>query len=449
MPNITTTTKPTETETKASSKTSLLDNNHNYKDNSTTVTKLLAKSIKSLRENLTELSLDSFLKHTLETVMNIERQEYLEAVGNPNLDKGNGYYGRAFNNLSKNSLLINIPRTRSGSLSLNTLELLKINRNKLDEITLSLYKKGMTFSDIQSFLTEVFDHSVSPSTISELTKTFNKFRLAWSESKLETHYKVVFADVIFVTVKRGNCYSKEGVFVAIGVREDNKRELLVLDINPTESAQIWGEFLHDLKFKKGVLSIDLLVADGLNYLEDELAKVYPNTQFQKCVVHKIRNILNKTKPSDKLIVSQDIKQVFDNFESTDNIQKAEQKMHNFLEKWQKIYPSFRNQFKEGNIEYYFTYIKYPPRVRRMIYTTNCIENLNRQIRKTTKNKLSFESPNSLLDYLFMVIKDFEEKNYMKYPVHEYQYFQNPDSNKNTNTETNKNTNLNQSTPDTI
>lgn len=388
----------------------------------TTTTKLLQKSIKSLRQNLTELNLDSFLKHTLETVMQIERDEYLAQVDDPVVDKGNGYYGRAFNNLSKNSMLINVPRTRTGSLSLNTLELLKINRDKLDEITLSLYKKGMTFNDIQDFLTEVFDHSVSPSTISELTKTFNKFRTAWENSKLESHYLCVFADVVFVTVKRGNSYSKEGIFVAIGVREDLKRELLVLDINPTESAKTWNEFLINLRDQRGVEQIDLFIADGLNYLEDELAKVYPNTKFQKCVVHKIRNIINKTKPKDKLEVASDLKDVFDNFESTSTIEQAKVKMDKFLDKWKDIYPSFKNQMKEGNIEYYFTYINYHPRVRRLIYTTNSIENLNRQIRKTTKNKLSFESPNNLLDYLFMIIKDFEEKNYMKYPVTEYKYF---------------------------
>ncbi len=243
----------------------------------TTTSKLLNKSIKNLRENLTDLSLDTFLKQTLETVMQIEREEYLAQIADPKTDKSNGFYGRAFNNLSKNSMLINIPRTRSGTLSLNSLELLKINREKLDEITLSLYKKGMTFSDIQDFLTEVFDHSTSPSTISDLTKTFNQFRVAWQNTPLEKHYKVVFCDVIFVTVKRGNSYSKEGIFVAIGVREDNKRELLVLDINPTESAQTWNEFLLNLRDKRGVEKIDLLVADGLNFLEDELAKVYPKT----------------------------------------------------------------------------------------------------------------------------------------------------------------------------
>ena len=108
--------------------------------------------------------------------------------------------------------------------------------------------------------------------------------------------------------------------------------MLVLDINPTESAHTWNDFLTNLKDSRGVQQIDLLVADGLNYLEDELAKVYPKTLFQKCVIHKMRNILNKTKTKDKLEVGQDLKEVFDNFESTDTIEKAKEKMNKFLTK---------------------------------------------------------------------------------------------------------------------
>lgn len=384
--------------------------------------KLLEKSIKNLRENLDSLSMDKFVATTIETLMNIERNEHLEKVNNPNTDKGNGYYGRSLQSFSKNSLLINVPRTRTGLFSPATLELLKINREKVDEIALSLYKKGMTANDIQSFLKEVFEENMSPSKISNLAKTFHKFRIAWQKAKLEKHYKVVFADVIFITVKRGNEYAKEGVFVAYGVREDNLRELIVLEINPTESAQFWGNILQDLKEKRGVEEIDLFVADGLSYLEDEVLKVYPNVKFQKCAVHKMRNILNRTSPKDKSEVADDLKKVFDNFQKDATLKKALKKKDDFLKKWQKKYPNFKNNFKEGNIEYYFTYIKFDPRCRRMIYTTNSLENLNRQIRKTTKNKLSFESPKRLLDYLFMIIKEFEEKNYMKYPIANYKHF---------------------------
>ncbi len=392
------------------------------KDKNDKISTLLENSLKSLRENLSSLSMDNFVGTTIETLMNIERNEYLKEVDNPKTDKANGYYSRAMKTFSKNSLLVSIPRTRTGLFSPSTLELLKINREKVDEIALSLYKRGMTSQDIKSFLTEVFEENLSPSKISNLAKAFNKFRVSWQNAKLEQHYKVVFGDVIFITVRRGNEYAKEGVFIAYGVRDDNKRELLILELNPTESPQFWGELLKNLRDNRGVEKIDLFVADGISYLEDEVMKIYPDIDFQKCVVHKMRNVLNKTSPKDKLEVAQDLKNVFDNFDKDANVNKALIKIDTFLEKWRHKYPNFKNHFKEGNIEYYFTYIKFEPIVRRMIYTTNSIENLNRQIRKTTKNKLSFESADRLLDYLFMVIKEFEEKNYMLYPVSSYKYF---------------------------
>jgi transposase-like protein len=384
--------------------------------------KLVEKSIKSLRKNLNEdISMDNFVKSTIETLMTIERDEYLEKAQNPK-EKGNGHYSRAMHSLSNNSLLVHIPRTRVGLFSPATLELLKINRDKVDQIALSLYKKGMTSNDIEEFMNEVFEEGMSPAKISNLAKVFNKFRKAWENSKLEKHYKAVFGDVVFVTVRRGNEYAKEGLFVAYGVREDNRRELLVLGQNPTESAEYWKELLQELKSKRGIENIDLFIADGIPGLEDVFLEFYPKGDFQKCVVHKQRNILRKTRPADKKEVAEDLKVVFDNFNEDATLEKALKKVDVFLEKWKIKYPGFRNNFREGNIEYYFTYIKFDIRVRRMIYTSNSIENLNRQIRKTTKNKLSFESPARLLDYVFMVIKEFEEKNYMKYPVTNYKYF---------------------------
>ncbi len=207
-----------------------------------------------------------------------------------------------------------------------------------------------------------------------------------------------------------------------GVKNDNRRELLTLEVVPSESATTWGELFDDLKNRREVEKVDLIVADGLSGLEDEVHRVFPEADFQKCVVHKMRNILNKTRPKEKTEVARDLKEVFNNFSENSSLEKAEMKLKLFIEKWKSKYPNIDRFFKEGKIEYYFTYIKYHHTVRRMIYTTNSIENLNRAIRKATKNKLSFESPGTLLDYVFMVIKKFEEKNWLKYPIHNYKYF---------------------------
>ncbi len=365
-------------------------------------------------------SMDEFIVSTIESLMTVERGEYLEKSRNG--DKGNGFYTRAFKSLTRNCLTINIPRTRTGIFSPDTLELVKIGQEQINDMCLSLYRKGMTSRDISELIKELFGDSVSATKVTNLSKVFNEYRTAWQNSKLDSYYKVIFCDCIFITVRRGDSYSNEAVYVAYGVKSDNTRELLTLEVNPTESATMWGELFDDLKNKRGIKKIDLIVADGLTGLENEVHRVFPDSDFQKCVVHKMRNILNKTRPKDKREMADDLKELFDNFSENSTIDKAELKLKVFLEKWKTKYPNINRFFKEGKIEYYFTYIKYSHIVRRLIYTTNSIENLNRAIRKATKNKLSFESPETLIDYVFMVIKKFEEKNFSKYPVYNYKYF---------------------------
>lgn len=383
--------------------------------------KILESSLKNLRNSLTGLSLDQFLVSTIDSLMEIERGEYLEGAKNEEnkKDKGNGFYGRAFNSLSKNCLRIHVPRTRTGGFSPDTLELVKMGQEQVNELCLSLYKKGMTSRDISDLIKEMFGEGVSATKVTNLSKVFRQFREAWENSVLESHYLVMFCDCIFITVRRGDNYSKEAVYVAYGVRNDLKREILALSINPTESAGEWGEIWDKLK-KRGVEKIDLIVADGLTGLEEETIRVFPGSQFQKCVVHKMRNILNKTRPQDKSEMAEDLKKVFDNFDSTATVEKALEKARKFCEDWKEKYPRLDRFFEEGTIEYYFTYIRFNSKVRRMIYTTNSIENVNRAIRKGTKNKLSFETPENLLDYVFMITKEFEEKNFMKYPITSYQ-----------------------------
>jgi putative transposase len=381
--------------------------------------KLLEVSLANLRNSMSSWSMDEFIVSTIESLMTVERNEYLERTRSK--DKGNGFYVRAFKSLTKNCLAINIPRTRTGIFTPNTLELIKIGQEQIDNLCLSLYRKGMTSRDVSELIEEMFGDNVSATKITNLSKVFNEFRTTWQNSKLDDYYKVIFCDCIFITVRRGDSYSREAVYVAYGVKNDNTRELLTLEVNPTESATMWGEFLDDLKNRRGIEKVDLVVADGLTGLENEVHRVFPSADFQKCVVHKMRNILNKTRPKDKREMAEDLKMLFDNFSENSTTKKAEIKLRLFLEKWKKRYPRLDRFFKEGKIEYYFTYIKYHHMVRRLIYTTNSIENLNRAIRKATKNKLSFESPETLLDYVFMIIKQFEEKNFSKYPVHNYRY----------------------------
>ncbi len=375
----------------------------------------LETSIKNMRGALCDISMEQFVVKNLETLFGLEREEYLEKMTE---DKGNGYYSRSFQSLMKSGIQINVPRTRESGFSPIAIELFKMNQDQVNELVLTLYKKGMTTRDISDVMTDFFGDSVSHTTVANLAEQFHGIRIAWEKSKLDTTYHAVFCDCIFITVRRGDSYEKEAVYVAYGVTEHNTRELLALAINPTESTTVWKEIFLSLK-ERGVKKVSLVIADGIKGMEDVVMESWRETKIQKCVVHKMRNVLNDIRPKEKKEAATDLKQVFDNFSESATKEKAYKKVEEFITKWETKYPTIKKHFDPKTVPYYFTYIDYPPEVRRMIYTTNSIENLNKHIRKGTKNKLSFESPERLLDYVFIIIKEFENKNWSRFPVNQF------------------------------
>jgi putative transposase len=377
----------------------------------------LETAVKNMRAALSDLSMEQFVMQNMQTLFGIEREEYLENATN---DKGNGYYSRSFQTLMKNGIQINVPRTRNNGFSPIALQLFKMSQEQVNELVLTLYKKGMTTRDVADVMTDFFGDSVSHTTVANLAEQFHDIRTAWEKSKLNNTYKAIFCDCIFITVRRGDSYEKEAVYVTYGVTEDNKRELLALEISPTESTSTWKKIFYSLK-RKGVSNVSLVIADGITGMEDVVMEAWKKTKLQKCVVHKMRNVLLDIRPKEKKEVAEDLKHVFDNFDLNSTKETAIEKAEIFCNKWRDKYKNIDKHFNKKTFEYYLTYIDYPPEVRRMIYTTNSIENLNKHIRKGTKNKLSFESPERLLDYVFIIIKEFENKNWSRFPVHQFSF----------------------------
>lgn len=379
--------------------------------------KFLESSVKNMRAALSDLTMEQFVIQNMQTLFGLEREEYLEKATE---DKGNGYYSRSIQALMKNGIRINVPRTRNSGFAPIALQLFKMSQDQVNELVLTLYKKGMTTRDVADVMKDFFGDSVSHTTVSNLAEQFHGIRMAWENSKLDIEYKIIFCDCIFITVRRGDSYQKEAVYVAYGVTARNTRELLALAINPTESITAWKEILSSVK-ERGLQEVSLVVADGITGMEDIAMEIWPKAKFQKCVVHKMRNVLSDIRPRDRAAVAEDLKNVFNNFDSGSTMQKALVKVKNFCEAWKEKYKMIGRHFNEKTIEYYFTYVNYPPEIRRFIYTTNSIENLNKHIRKGTKNKLSFESPERLLDYVFVIIKEFEHKNWSRFPVRQFEF----------------------------
>jgi transposase-like protein len=230
---------------------------------------------------------------------------------------------------------------------------------------------------------------------------------------------VIYCDALYISLKRGNSYSKEALYLIYGVKDDNTRELLLLEVNPTESSNMWGEFLSKL-IQRGVEQVDLIVADGLPYFADVAKKYFREADVQRCVVHLQRDLMRKVRPRDKAAFCYDLKEVFDNFLPNVTFEDVMKKISKFVGSWTDKYGKILQKLlDEEYISDYLTYIQYPAAVRRMIYTTNSVENLNRQVRKVTKTKVTFDKEDNLLDLVFMVIKDFEYNNWQRYPVHNF------------------------------
>lgn len=385
------------------------------------VEQVIMSGLSNLYNSQSVLDFNRFVLITMESLMLLEREEYLKSKNGQD-DFGNGSYLRNFRSLCSNSLSISIPRSRNGAFKPLTLELLNQQREQVNELALLLYRKGLSTRDVSQVMDEFFGEKISKDSISNMADSFHEIRKAWENRQLDAYYKVIYCDALYTSLKRGGSYSKEAVYVIYGIKDDNTRELLLLEVNPTESSHVWGEYLTKLQ-ERGVEQIDLIVADGLTGFADAAARAYPCSKLQRCVVHLQRNILNKVRPKDKEELAAGLKTAFDNFKSDSSKKEALCKLKNFVSRWQSSYGAILKKLvDEELIIDYLTYIDYPEIVRRMIYTTNGIENLNRQIRKVTKTKVTFESDRRLLDLIFMVINDFEANNWQRYPLTAFQFW---------------------------
>jgi len=370
------------------------------------------------KDNKMDVS-QTIMQTVFESLLKAEQANFLEYehseenISNNN-NKRNGYYLRLLNSLS-GKYELKIPRDRQGRFKPMLLEIMKRQRERVDELAYSLYTKGLSTRDVADVLKEIYSAETAPSPqyISNITTSFLDARKQWQERKLDESYYVVYIDAIHMPIRRATV-DNEAIYVVIGLKKDFTREILGIYSIPQESASGWKEVLDDLK-KRRVKNVLLFVADGLTGLETQIQKVYPKSYFQKCVVHFKRNILKKVRHTDKKEVAEDLKNIFKIDDKKDKKEYADERVEKFLEKWKKSYPNLKRSFDENILDYYFTYLDFPVEARRMIYTTNWIERLNKSIRKVTKNRNSFPNEDSALTLIWSKLLEVEEKTY-KYPI---------------------------------
>jgi transposase-like protein len=354
-------------------------------------------------------SIHDLMQITLNSLLKTERKVFLEnEKEDGRLNKGNGYRYRQF--LGDGKLLsLNIPRDRLGVFKPVITAILNEREELARELCFDLYAKGLTTGDISEVVSKIYGREYDESRISQFNVLFWEEMKLWRNRGLDNYYPVIYLDCLFQKVKRGNVYESEAFYVVLGLKEDYTREVVGIYNNPTESSSFWKEILEDLKLR-GVEEINLIVADGINNLENEVGKVYPKVKLQKCVTHLKRNILLRTKTKDKYEMAEDLRYIFNLEKDNDTLEEAKERINQVIQKWRQ-YPHLRTILTAMTIDYYFTYLHYNKNIRNMIYTTNWIERLNKTFRKTLYVRNTMPNVESCLALLSKVAINANNRTY--------------------------------------
>ena len=299
---------------------------------------------------------------------------------------------------------IKVPRDRDGEFEP---QLVKKNQTTLtgdiEEKILSMYAKGMTTSDIETHIQDIYGLECSDSTISRITDKILPVVREWQSRPLEEVYAVVFMDAIHFHVRSEGQIVKKAVYIAIGINMDGLKEVLGMWVGENESAKFWLSVMNGLK-NRGLQDILIACVDGLTGFPAAIEAVYPKTEIQQCIIHQIRNTTRFVSYKDIKALMADLKKVYAAIDE----QTALSELENFDEKWGTKYPKIAISWRD-NWANLSTYFKYPQEVRTLIYTTNAIEGFNRQLRKVTKNKGVFPTDDSLLKMLYLAMMDIAKK----------------------------------------
>lgn len=337
-----------------------------------------------------ENGLQQILQVSLESLMKSERELYREEYD----DYSNGYRVRKTYGRGK-MLELKIPRTRSGQFHPVILGLLRDQEEEARKIAFKLYGAGLTTEQVGDVFGDLYGHHYSTSQVSRMFDYAREEVEQWLNRPLESYYPIVYIDAVFISTRRVDSVSKEAYHTVLGVKDDLTREVLGVFNNPTESALFWSDILADFK-SRGVREIGLFVSDGLSGIETSISKNFPSSEVQLCCIHLMRECQKYAKPAHKSEMAEYLKDVFQTNDSQDDQEQGFRRWKLFCNKWSKYYKSFSNKANNERYRLCFTYLGYDYRIRNMIYSTNWVERLNRDYKRTTKMRTSLPNPQATL-----------------------------------------------------
>jgi transposase-like protein len=351
------------------------------------------------------------LQLSLESIMRSERNEFNAQRG----DTSNGYrFSSVLGHGGK--LELAIPRSRHHNFYPMILALIKDQNEESKTLAYELYSSGLTTEQIGNLFDKIYGQHYSKGSISNMMHGARQDIDLWLNRPLDKRYPIIYIDATYWHTRRIDSVSNEAYYTILAVKEDRTREVLSIVNHPTEGASNWREAFEELK-KRGLETVNLFVCDGLQGIENTITEVFPMATIQLCTVHLMRNVMAKVKPSDKQQIANELKEVLNPTNPNDTSEIAHQRFIIFINTWLKKYPSLK-VYLQARSKLYFNYFDYHTEIRRMIYTTNWIERLNRNYKRTLRMRSSMPSPESVLFLLGSVASRRAEYNK---PIYQFIY----------------------------
>ena len=350
-------------------------------------------------------ALKDLLGGTIKEMMEVEMDDHLGYEKSERSDSDNyrnGYKSKKVTG-SYGALEIDVPQDRKSTFEPTIVRKRQKDISDVDQKIISMYAKGMTTRQISETIEDIYGFEVSEGFISDVTDKIIPQIEDWQNRPLDEIYPIVYIDAIHYSVREEGIIRKLAAYVILGINTEGKKDVLTINIGDNESSKYWLSVLNELK-NRGVKDILVLCADGLSGMKEAISAAFPKTEYQRCIVHMVRNTLKYVPDKDRKAFATDLKTIY---HATDE-KKALAALDKVTEKWTPKYPNSMKRWKD-NWDCISPIFKFSDTVRKVIYTTNAIESLNSTYRKLNRQRSVFPSDTALLKALYLATFEATKK----------------------------------------
>lgn len=353
-------------------------------------------------------ALKDLLGETLEVMLEEEMNEHLGYEKYQRSDTPNYRNGTKSKKVrsSLGDVEIDVPQDRQSSFEPEVVKKRQKDISDIERKIISLYAKGMTTRQISDTIYDIYGADVSEGLVSDITDKILDEIETWQHRPLEEVYPVMYIDATHFSVRDNGIVKKLAAYVVLGISRDGIKEILTITIGNNESSKYWLGVLNELK-NRGVKDILIVCADGLTGIKEAINAAFPNTEYQRCIVHQVRNTLKYVSYKDRKEYANDLKEIY----SAPDEKTAHQIMMDVTEKWKDKYPNSMKSW-DANWDAICPIFKFSPEVRKVIYTTNAIESLNARFKKLNRQRSVFPSDTALLKSMYLATLEITKKWYL-------------------------------------